>query len=163
MATATMDDLCQRCRQTPLHVKASELDPERYTQPYLDFMTENPTVFHAVAHYASRLTKHGFKELSERAVWTDHISEGGKYFVQRNGSSLIAFVVGEDYEPGNGAAIIAGHIDALTVKRKCEVVPLEDDARPPPAHSRLPQSSQSPSSRPKLATSASVSHVSINT
>ncbi len=108
-----------RCRrQPPFHVAASELDPKDYIEPYLDFMNGSPTVFHAVDHYASRLKKHGFKELSERASWADHIREGGKYFVQRNGSSLIAFVVGGEYEIGNGAAIIAGHIDALTARCK---------------------------------------------
>ena len=36
----------------------------------------------------------------------------------RNGSSLIAFKVGAAYKPGAGAAIIAGHIDALTARLK---------------------------------------------
>ena len=46
------------------------------------------------------------------------LSKGGKYFFERNGSSVIAFVVGENYEPGNGASIIASHIDALTTRLK---------------------------------------------
>lgn len=36
----------------------------------------------------------------------------------RNGSSLIAFKVGASYAPGAGAAMIAGHIDALTARLK---------------------------------------------
>lgn len=44
--------------------------------------------------------------------------KGGKYFVDRNGSSLIAFVVGSGYESGNGVAMIAGHVDALTARLK---------------------------------------------
>lgn len=36
----------------------------------------------------------------------------------RNGSALAAFTVGKAYKPGNGVAIIAGHIDALTAKLK---------------------------------------------
>ena len=31
---------------------------------------------------------------------------------------MIAFVVGSNYTPGNGCAIIASHIDALTTKVK---------------------------------------------
>lgn len=31
---------------------------------------------------------------------------------------MIAFVVGANYQPGNGAAILAGHVDALTAKLK---------------------------------------------
>lgn len=43
---------------------------------------------------------------------------GGKYYVTRNSSSLAAFTVGKAYKPGNGVAMIAGHIDALTAKLK---------------------------------------------
>ncbi|KAI9887392.1 MAG: hypothetical protein M1823_000817 [Watsoniomyces obsoletus] len=97
---------------------AAELKPKTYRQRFIDFIDENPTVFEAVAHYAKRLTNHGFQELKEQSAWENDLREGGKYFVQRNGSSLIAFTVGEDYEAGNGAAIIAGHVDALTTRLK---------------------------------------------
>ncbi|EKG18988.1 Peptidase M18 [Macrophomina phaseolina MS6] len=90
--------------------------PEDYTQPFCDFLTDNPTVFHAVAAVARDLEAAGYKKLSERDVWK--LDAGGKYFVERNGSSLIAFAVGDEYEAGNGAAILAGHIDALTAKLK---------------------------------------------
>jgi aminopeptidase I len=90
--------------------------PEKYTKPFTDFMTENPTIFHAVNTVAQDLEKNGYKKLSERNDWD--LKRGGKYYVERNGSSLIAFSIGEAYEAGNGAAIIAGHIDALTAKLK---------------------------------------------
>jgi hypothetical protein len=35
-------------------------DPAAYTKPFCDFLTENPTVFHAVAHFEERLGKAGF-------------------------------------------------------------------------------------------------------
>jgi aminopeptidase I len=38
--------------------------------------------------------------------------------VERNGSSLIAFVVGKKYVTGNGIAMIAGHVDAVTARLK---------------------------------------------
>lgn len=93
-----------------------EDDARAYTKPFCDFLTDNPTVFHAVSALAKDLTKEGYKKLSERDSW--NIKEGGRYFVERNGSSLIAFVVGGQYKPGNGAAILAGHVDALTAKLK---------------------------------------------
>ncbi|KAL8767930.1 MAG: hypothetical protein Q9209_005718 [Squamulea sp. 1 TL-2023] len=89
-----------------------------YTQPFLDFITENPTVFHAVDTVAQRLELNGFTKLSSREEWGDKIKKGGRYFVERNGSSIIAFTVGSNYKPGNGAAVIAAHIDALTTKVK---------------------------------------------
>jgi aminopeptidase I len=90
--------------------------PEKYTKPFTDFMTANPTIFHAVDAVAKDLEGAGYKKLDERDGWT--LERGGKYYLDRNGSSLIAFSIGEGYSAGNGAAIIAGHIDALTAKLK---------------------------------------------
>ncbi|KAI9740574.1 MAG: hypothetical protein M1834_005155 [Cirrosporium novae-zelandiae] len=99
-------------------LKRAEFSPESYTEPFLKFMTENPTVFHAVSYFSNQLNAAGFTELNERSLWKNTLKKGGKYFVTRNGSALIAFVVGDQFEAGNGAAIIAGHIDALTARLK---------------------------------------------
>ncbi|KAK2811529.1 hypothetical protein FQN50_002152 [Emmonsiellopsis sp. PD_5] len=96
----------------------SSICPESYAQPFCDFMSSNPTIFHAVASFCSQLDDHGFKRLSERDVWSNTLKRGGKYYCTRNGSSLIAFVVGSDYESGNGFGIVAGHVDALCAKLK---------------------------------------------
>ncbi|KAM0269626.1 hypothetical protein ACHAQH_009705 [Verticillium albo-atrum] len=92
--------------------------PEAYTKPFCDFLTENPTIFHTVAHFKTKLADAGFKELPARANWAGKLEPGGKYWTTRNGSALIAFTVGKKYEPGNGVAMIAGHIDALTARLK---------------------------------------------
>lgn len=96
--------------------QATRENAEKYTKPFCDFLTENPTVFHCVAAMKKQMKDQGFTELSEREKWD--LKPWGHYFVERNGSSLIAFVVGAKYEPGNGAAILAGHVDALTAKLK---------------------------------------------
>ncbi len=57
-------------------------------------------------------------QLTERESWTTKIKAGGKYYLTRNGSSLIAFSVGSNYQAGQGVAMIAGHVDALTAKLK---------------------------------------------
>ena len=98
--------------------KVPPVDVESYTQPFLSFISENPTTFHAVETVCKRLTSNGFTHLSERDSWKGKLSRGGKYCFTRNGSSVIAFVVGENYEPGNGASVIASHIDALTTRVK---------------------------------------------
>ena len=90
--------------------------PEAYARPFCEFMKDNPTTFHAVNAFAEQLEQRGYQPLSERALWT--LERGGKYYCSRNGSSLIAFAVGKSYRSGNGIAIIAGHVDALTVKLK---------------------------------------------
>jgi aminopeptidase I len=97
---------------------AKDICPAEYTQPFLDFINENPTVFHAVDYFSKRLDGEGFKKLSERDTWNDKLEAGGKYYVTRNGSSLVAFAIPTDYKPGNGVAMAAGHIDALTARLK---------------------------------------------
>lgn len=96
--------------------QATRENASKYTKPFCDFLTENPTVFHCVAAMKKDMKDAGWTELSERDAWD--IKPWGHYFVSRNDSSLIAFVVGANYEPGNGAAILAGHVDALTAKLK---------------------------------------------
>ncbi|EFX00447.1 aspartyl aminopeptidase [Grosmannia clavigera kw1407] len=93
-------------------------NPAAFTWPYLNFMTENPTIFHAVDYFKQILRVAGFEELTAREDWSARLRPGGKYYVTRNGSTLAAFTIGGAYRPGNGVAIVAGHIDALTAKLK---------------------------------------------
>ena len=103
----------------PSHSYASgSVAPEAYTEPYLKFMTGNPTVFHAVSAFTRQLAFAGFEQLSERDLWTERLQPGRKYYTTRNGSALIAFSIGKSYVPGNGMGIVAGHVDALTAKLK---------------------------------------------
>lgn len=47
-----------------LSVEESALkSPEAYCQPFCDFLTENPTVFHAVDYIEKKLEKAGFKKV----------------------------------------------------------------------------------------------------
>ena len=94
------------------------VDVEAYAEPFISFISDNPTSFHAVSWVGQRLESYGFTKLSERDSWTSKLSRGGRYFFERNGSSVIAFVVGGQYKSGNGASIIASHIDALTTRLK---------------------------------------------
>ncbi|ERF73183.1 hypothetical protein EPUS_03024 [Endocarpon pusillum Z07020] len=96
----------------------SPIAAETYTEPYLKFMSQNPTVFHAVDAFSTQLASSGFEHLSERDRWTTKLRPGGKYYTTRNGSALIAFAIGKEYKLGNGVGIVAGHVDALTAKLK---------------------------------------------
>jgi hypothetical protein len=51
-------DNAQAFRQ-PCAVK----EPADYTQPFVDFLTENPTVFHAVDYFERKLEDAGFKKV----------------------------------------------------------------------------------------------------
>ena len=66
------------------------------TRALLDFLEKSPTSFHAVEQMEARLRKEGFEELREEDSWK--LEEGGKYYVIRSMSSLIAFrIPGTDF------------------------------------------------------------------
>ncbi len=84
------------------------------TDKLLTFLENSPTSFHAVENMAARLRGEGFEELKEADCWS--IEAGGRYFVTRNMSSLIAFrVPGKDF---TGFQIISSHSDSPTFKIK---------------------------------------------
>lgn len=84
-----------------------------YANELVSFIHSSPTPFHAVSITKQILTKAGFTELVEREPWTEKVQRGKKYFVTRNGSSVIAFGVGGKWEPGKGAAIVGAHTGTL--------------------------------------------------
>ena len=84
------------------------------TEKLLTFLENSPTSFHAVENMAARLRGEGFEELKEADCWS--IEAGGRYFVTRNMSSLIAFrVPGKDF---TGFQIISSHSDSPAFKIK---------------------------------------------
>ena len=54
-----------------------------------DFLDKSLTAYHAVENATAILKENGFEELKENENFAP--VKGGKYFVRRNGSALIAF------------------------------------------------------------------------
>ena len=79
-----------------------------------EFLKASPTAFHAVDSLCGLLKEQGFSPLQECKPW--EIVSGGKYYVTRNRSSVIAFTLPE----GTPASfrIIASHSDSPTFKIK---------------------------------------------
>ena len=74
----------------------------------LTFLSESPSRFHAVDNLGRELTEAGYTRLAESEKWD--IVPGGKYYVTRNGSALLAFRVPKaDFA---GFMISASHSDA---------------------------------------------------
>lgn len=90
-------------------------NPEvQFAEKLIDFIYESPTAFHAVKVVKERLTNAGFREISEAEKW--NLKAGGKYFIIKNHSALIAFIVGTDIT--EGFRIIAAHTDSPTFRIK---------------------------------------------
>ena len=88
---------------------------ENITESMLEFIDKTPTAFHTVANVADMLSASGFKRLYEGERW--QTEAGGKYFVVRNSSSIIAFVKGSENSP---FMICASHSDFPAFKVKEE-------------------------------------------
>ena len=83
---------------------------------FLRFVDASPTAYHAAETCAFYLKWARFKELAEEDQWT--LERGGRYFYVRGGSTIVAFVVGSAYEPGDGLHFIATHTDSVALKIK---------------------------------------------
>lgn len=79
----------------------------------LEFIEKSPTCFHVVQSLEEMLHSGGFEKLQESRRWA--IEPGGKYYVTRNGSSIIAFCVPEAIR---GFHIMASHSDSPAFKVK---------------------------------------------
>ena len=93
-------------------------DLER-TNALLDFIERSPVSFATVKEAQALLEANGYVRLSFQSDWT--LKPDGRYYVTRNGSSLIAFAVPKNPQPG--FMIAASHSDSPCFKLKtdCEV------------------------------------------
>ena len=76
-----------------------------------NFMDLSKTAYHAVSNITQKLDKEGFKRLYENDDWS--LDAGGKYYVVRAGSSVIAFV-----NNGGGFMVGAAHSDSPSFRVK---------------------------------------------
>jgi aspartyl aminopeptidase len=95
---------------SPLLVQAD------FNNQLLSFIQASPTAFHASQTMAAQLEAAGFEELHEAAAW--NLQAGKRYFVQRNDSSIIAFVYGKKPLLDTGIRMLGAHTDSPCLKVK---------------------------------------------
>ena len=84
------------------------------SEKLLKFIEKSPSCFHVVNNISEELEAKGYKKLSENERW--ELTLGGRYYVVRNGSSLIAFhLPSKGYD---GFQLICSHSDSPTFKIK---------------------------------------------
>ena len=60
-----------------------------YLNGLMSFISDSPTPFHAVASMVSQLSTAGYSQLEVSSTW--HLKAGGRYFITRNDSTIVAF------------------------------------------------------------------------
>ncbi len=85
------------------------MNQEEFNRQLCDFISRATTPFHAVAELSRRLEEGGFTRLNEECV---RELQPGRYFLTRNGSSIIAFVCGSESPPQEGLRMVGAHTDS---------------------------------------------------
>ncbi|WP_428033699.1 M18 family aminopeptidase [Amphritea sp.] len=88
-----------------------------FNEQLFDFLAASPTPFHAVYEMRGRLQEAGFIELEEQNVW--NVWPGGRYFIVRNESSIIAWTLASSANLANtGFRMVGAHTDSPCLKVK---------------------------------------------
>ena len=94
---------------------SDNLSQQQFQDDLLAFLAASPTPFHAVHNLIEMLSAAGFAELREQEDWQR--LEPGRYFINRNGSSLIAFVH-DGRTAASGLRMAGAHTDSPGLKIK---------------------------------------------
>ena len=80
------------------------------TQELLDFINKGKTAFQSAYEIKSILDKNGYSEVKEEDKW--NLKKGGKYYVIKNDSAVIAFEIGIGEIEKDGFRLIGAHTDS---------------------------------------------------
>ena len=89
---------------------------QKFSEDLLQYLNDSPTAYHAVENATEVLKKNNFQELKETMEWS--LQKGGRYFVTKNRSGIIAFTVGDGDLASEGFRIIGAHTDSPNFKIK---------------------------------------------
>ena len=92
------------------------MEKKKFTDDFLRFLSNSPTAFQATYQIKETLVNNGFILLKETDKW--NLIKGNKYFIIRNDSSIIAFVMGEKIPTETGYKMIGAHTDSPSLKLK---------------------------------------------
>lgn len=92
------------------------MSDQAQVQQLLDFIDASPSPCHAVATMAQALQATSFTRLFEKQPW--QLKPAGRYYIIRDDSSIIAFVVGQKSLPESGYKIIGAHTDSPGLRIK---------------------------------------------
>ncbi len=81
-----------------------------FNKQLCQFLGQASTAFHAVQSMSFSLAEAGFQQLEEGSSWS--LQPGGKYYLARNASSLVAFIYGSKFGPVEGLRMVGAHTDS---------------------------------------------------
>lgn len=89
---------------------------KEFAKDLINFIYDSPTSFNAVNTSKKLLNKNGFEELILNEKW--NLKVGGKYYITKNSSALVSFVINSDNIEKEGFRIISSHSDSPSFRIK---------------------------------------------
>ena len=86
------------------------MNQHQFNHQLCEFIGAASSPFHAVSEMVRRLQAAGFVELDEESA--RELKAGGRYYITRNGSSMVAFVCGSESPPLEGLRMVGAHTDS---------------------------------------------------
>jgi len=86
------------------------MNQQNFNHQLCEFIGAASTPFHAVSEMVRRLQAAGFVALDEESA--RELQPGGRYYITRNGSSMVAFVCGREAPPIEGLRMVGAHTDS---------------------------------------------------
>lgn len=98
------------------------MNQEAFNKGLFEYIGKSPTQFHAVENLGDMFERAGFTRLYEKDTW--HLDTGGRYFIKRNNSSIIAFTCGGKKFVKTGIRMVGAHTDSpgLKIKPRPELI-----------------------------------------
>lgn len=89
---------------------------KEFAKDLIDFIYNSPTSFNAVNTSKEILDNNGFEELALNKKW--NLKVGGRYYITKNSSALISFIINSDNLEQEGFRIISSHSDSPSFRIK---------------------------------------------
>lgn len=99
-----------------LRQEIEELEMKSFAREMIEFIDESPSTYHVVNNCSAILVENGFTRLQPYEKW--NIELGGKYFIKKSNSSIVAFTVGKNLDLSKGFKMYGSHTDSPTFRIK---------------------------------------------
>ena len=89
---------------------------QEFAKKLMDFIDASHSQFHATKKVEEILIKEGFEKVDFQDKW--ELKKEGKYYVTKNSSAIIAFIIGKGEIEEDGFKLVGAHTDSPTFRIK---------------------------------------------
>ena len=90
--------------------KFEDMEVKSFAREVIEFIDECPSTYHVAKNCSDILEENGFERLIPQEKW--HLKKGGKYYVKKSNSTVVAFTLGTDINFKKGFKIFGSHTDS---------------------------------------------------